>query len=298
MDGGLARIGAAACRSSPGRRLRRQSWRRRAGRFRLSGLGHAGDGGEFPGRRRGDQPDLQDFRPLAQSLRARAWRSRPETSRRSRRSTKRPAPRQWPSAWRRSPPSPTCSCSARWALATRPQPPRFTTRFTAARRRIGSVGGPASTMRVSGAKRTPSAPQSRAISPILTTRSRSWRASADAKPQRSQARSSPHAYAERRCCSTASSCARRRPCCSPSTTAALDHCLAAHLSAERAHQHALKLIGKAPLLDLGMRLGEGSGGGARGRRREGGGHLPQRHGDLRGSRRRGQGGALSGARAF
>ncbi len=40
---------------------------------------------------------------------------------------------------------------------------------------------------------------------------------------------------------------------------ALDHCLAAHLSAERAHRHALKLIGKTPLLDLGMRLGEGSG---------------------------------------
>jgi nicotinate-nucleotide--dimethylbenzimidazole phosphoribosyltransferase len=41
--------------------------------------------------------------------------------------------------------------------------------------------------------------------------------------------------------------------------AALDHCLAAHVSAERAHRHALKLIGKTPILDLGMRLGEGSG---------------------------------------
>ena len=41
--------------------------------------------------------------------------------------------------------------------------------------------------------------------------------------------------------------------------AALDHCLAAHVSAERAHRHALKLLGKTPLLDLGMRLGEGSG---------------------------------------
>jgi nicotinate-nucleotide--dimethylbenzimidazole phosphoribosyltransferase len=40
---------------------------------------------------------------------------------------------------------------------------------------------------------------------------------------------------------------------------ALDHCLAAHVSAERAHRHALKLIGKTPLLDFGMRLGEGSG---------------------------------------
>src|SRR5271165_1319017 len=41
---------------------------------------------------------------------------------------------------------------------------------------------------------------------------------------------------------------------------ALDHCLAGHVSAERAHRHALKLLGKTPLLDLGMRLGEGSGG--------------------------------------
>ena len=40
---------------------------------------------------------------------------------------------------------------------------------------------------------------------------------------------------------------------------ALDHCLAGHVSAERAHREALKRLGKAPLLDLGMRLGEGSG---------------------------------------
>jgi nicotinate-nucleotide--dimethylbenzimidazole phosphoribosyltransferase len=40
---------------------------------------------------------------------------------------------------------------------------------------------------------------------------------------------------------------------------ALDHCLAGHVSAELAHREALKRLGKAPLLDLGMRLGEGSG---------------------------------------
>jgi nicotinate-nucleotide--dimethylbenzimidazole phosphoribosyltransferase len=40
---------------------------------------------------------------------------------------------------------------------------------------------------------------------------------------------------------------------------ALDHCLAGHVSAERAHGEALKRLRKAPLLDLGMRLGEGSG---------------------------------------
>ena len=40
---------------------------------------------------------------------------------------------------------------------------------------------------------------------------------------------------------------------------ALDHCLAAHVSAESAHAKALQRLGKTPLLDLGMRLGEGSG---------------------------------------
>lgn len=41
--------------------------------------------------------------------------------------------------------------------------------------------------------------------------------------------------------------------------AALDHCLVGHLSAEPGHRHLLDHIEKDPLLDLGMRLGEGSG---------------------------------------
>jgi nicotinate-nucleotide--dimethylbenzimidazole phosphoribosyltransferase len=40
---------------------------------------------------------------------------------------------------------------------------------------------------------------------------------------------------------------------------ALDHCLVAHCSAEPGHRALLAAIGKEPLLDLGMRLGEGSG---------------------------------------
>jgi nicotinate-nucleotide--dimethylbenzimidazole phosphoribosyltransferase len=40
---------------------------------------------------------------------------------------------------------------------------------------------------------------------------------------------------------------------------ALDHCLAAHCSAEPAHRRLLERLGQQPLLDLGMRLGEGSG---------------------------------------
>ncbi len=40
---------------------------------------------------------------------------------------------------------------------------------------------------------------------------------------------------------------------------ALDHCIAGHVSAEAAHRRLLAAVGKHPLLDLGMRLGEGSG---------------------------------------
>ncbi|HZB92281.1 MAG TPA: nicotinate-nucleotide--dimethylbenzimidazole phosphoribosyltransferase, partial [Stellaceae bacterium] len=40
---------------------------------------------------------------------------------------------------------------------------------------------------------------------------------------------------------------------------ALDHCLVAHRSAEPGHARLLERLGKAPLLDLGMRLGEASG---------------------------------------
>jgi nicotinate-nucleotide--dimethylbenzimidazole phosphoribosyltransferase len=40
---------------------------------------------------------------------------------------------------------------------------------------------------------------------------------------------------------------------------ALDHCLVAHVSAERAHAAALRRLGMTPLLDLGLRLGEGTG---------------------------------------
>jgi nicotinate-nucleotide--dimethylbenzimidazole phosphoribosyltransferase len=40
---------------------------------------------------------------------------------------------------------------------------------------------------------------------------------------------------------------------------ALDHCLFGHVSAEPAHRRALERLGKKPLLDLGMRLGEGTG---------------------------------------
>lgn len=43
------------------------------------------------------------------------------------------------------------------------------------------------------------------------------------------------------------------------TRSALDHCLIGHCSAEPGHRRLLDKLGKQPLLDLDMRLGEGSG---------------------------------------
>jgi nicotinate-nucleotide--dimethylbenzimidazole phosphoribosyltransferase len=39
----------------------------------------------------------------------------------------------------------------------------------------------------------------------------------------------------------------------------IDHCLFGHVSAEPGHRRALARMGKTPLLDLDMRLGEGTG---------------------------------------
>lgn len=39
----------------------------------------------------------------------------------------------------------------------------------------------------------------------------------------------------------------------------LDHCLIGHVSAEPGHRRLLKVIGKRPILDIDMRLGEGTG---------------------------------------
>jgi nicotinate-nucleotide--dimethylbenzimidazole phosphoribosyltransferase len=45
----------------------------------------------------------------------------------------------------------------------------------------------------------------------------------------------------------------------PMDATALDHCLVAHCSAEPGHRLLLERLGKKPLLDFGMRLGEASG---------------------------------------
>lgn len=55
-------------------------------------------------------------------------------------------------------------------------------------------------------------------------------------------------------------CCAAAACLAHTAKGALDHCIAGHLSAEGAHGQLLEALGKAPLLSLGLRLGEASGG--------------------------------------
>lgn len=54
-------------------------------------------------------------------------------------------------------------------------------------------------------------------------------------------------------------CTAAAACLARAVPGALDHAVAGHASAEAAHGALLAQLGKAPLLSLGMRLGEGSG---------------------------------------
>lgn len=55
-------------------------------------------------------------------------------------------------------------------------------------------------------------------------------------------------------------CTAAAACLETAVPGALDHAIAGHLSREGAHRLFLDRLGKVPLLDLGLRLGEGSGG--------------------------------------
>lgn len=55
-------------------------------------------------------------------------------------------------------------------------------------------------------------------------------------------------------------CTAAAACLERAVPGALDHAVAGHASAEAAHVRLLEALNKAPLLNMGMRLGEGSGG--------------------------------------
>jgi nicotinate-nucleotide--dimethylbenzimidazole phosphoribosyltransferase len=55
-------------------------------------------------------------------------------------------------------------------------------------------------------------------------------------------------------------CTAAAACLAHTVEGALDHCIAGHLSDEGAHGRLLDALDKKPLLALGLRLGEASGG--------------------------------------
>lgn len=55
-------------------------------------------------------------------------------------------------------------------------------------------------------------------------------------------------------------CTAAAACLGDAVPGALDHCVAGHVSGEAGHPALLHHLGKEPLLSLGLRLGEGSGG--------------------------------------
>ena len=87
-------------------------------------------------------------------------------------------------------------------------------------------------------------------------RGRARRTRACRHPRRHARRAASRAF---RCCSTASSAPPRWRRSAKLRADALDHALAGHLSAEAGHRLLLQELGLHPLLDLDMRLGEGSG---------------------------------------
>ena len=92
-----------------------------------------------------------------------------------------------------------------------------------------------------------------------TIRCASLRRSADASLPPSSALRSPRGIGASRRCSTASSAPPPWRPLAKLRADALDHALAGHMSAEAGHRLLLEELGLHPLLDLGMRLGEGSG---------------------------------------
>ena len=167
---------------------------------------------------------------------------------------RRVAPRSTPST--RS--TATCSCSARWGSATPRRRRRSPRHWPAARPPRGSGAAPASTTRGSPASAAAVQESVRRIAgvtdPIEILREVGG--------------------AELVAIAAATIAARHRSIpvvldgyvvtaavlpLNVAEPTALDHCTVGHCSAEPGHRELLERLGKRPLLDLDMRLGEGSG---------------------------------------
>ncbi len=111
--------------------------------------------------------------------------------------------------------------------------------------------------RAEGGDRAPGAGGQRGADGRPAGHARGPRRIRDRVPCRGGARGAPRGAWS--CCSTGSSRVRRRSPPSGSPPGCERAMIAAHVSAERGHRLVLDALGLEPLLDLGLRLGEGSG---------------------------------------
>ena len=153
------------------------------------------------------------------------------------------------------------SRSARWASATPRRRRRSAARSPARRPSRPAAAAPVSTTRALARKRDVVAPRAARVNApdARATPSACWRPWAGSSSACSRASRSARRRAASRSCSTAT---RPRPACSspPRSRRSLPASLiAAHRSAEPGHAIVLAQLGLQPLLDLELRLGEGSG---------------------------------------
>ncbi len=162
-------------------------------------------------------------------------------------------------ASKRCRPMPICSASAKWASATPRRPPPSPRHCSAAPAATGSAAAPASTMPGWGARRRRSTPRSKhhglvLADPLAALAAVGGRELAAIFGATLAARlhGIPLLLDGFVCTAAAAPLARLHG-------AGLAHAVAAHVSAEAGHRRLLQRLALKPLLDLGMRLGEGSG---------------------------------------
>ena len=258
-----------AVNRAAGRDLRRQSRRRRPRRLGVPAVGDPPDGREFRRRRRRDQPDLPRLRSRAEGLRPRA---RPADRRHHRRSGARRGGLRRDDGLRHGSDGGRRRSPLHRRNGDRQHHRRRGDLRRAVRRRSPKTGsGPAPGSTPTGS------PASAARSPMRMAchdghlgdplevlrrvggREIAAMAGAILAARHNRVPVIVDGYVATAAAAVLHALDDR----------ALDHCLFGHVSAEPGHLRALSAMNKSPLLDLGMRLGEGDGRRACRRHRQG-----------------------------
>ncbi len=226
----------------------------------LPGGGDGADGRQFHRRRGRDLADLRPARAQSAGVRTGARTADRRYHRRAGDGRQDVCRNDRPMAWRRSPASPTCCAWAKWASAIR-RSLRRSTRHSTAAMAADWVGSPvpASTTRGSAARPRRSMRRwpfhhPELVDPLSILARLGGREIAAMLGALIAARHQKIPVIVDGFVATSAAAIAHAV-----NPRAIDHCLFAHVSAETAHKRVLAALDQTALLDLGMRLGEGSG---------------------------------------